>query len=543
MKRRNFIQLTAAANAMVMLPSEVMGLLKTQDVTSCPVNTGKKLVIIQLQGANDGLNTIIPINQYDLYSSLRPDIRLNLTGANKIITLDSTLPLQNQVGLHPSLTGFKNLYDAGLMRIIQGVGYPSQDKSHFKSTDLWLTGGDGTPDNNNVGSGWMGRFLEKYYADFLSANFPLGLQFGSSDNSLGFHGAEHSALSMNLNNQDLNGYFSIVNGLGGEAPANIPNSEYGDLIQFILQNDANTNVYANTITTAFGAGSNAISYPNTFLANQLKTVAKLISGGLKTKIYLVRISGFDTHDGQVEDGATHLGTHANLLQQVSEAVLAFVTDLNNQNLGQDVLGLTFSEFGRKIAQNASRGTDHGEVAPMFLFGSVVGPGISGTNINLSEATPANNYQVKTVQHDYRRVFATILQDWMGASTATLNYILFDQTQNQGFGSQKLPQAIKASQMVPSNCLGDTVLNTDKPTSKTDLKIYPNHATEDLNIVAPESILQIKMYNVEGHLVKTRDEPLQTSAVTLRVDNLAAGMYMVHVKTATKTFGKKVLIRK
>jgi uncharacterized protein (DUF1501 family) len=107
MKRRNFIQLTAAANAMVMLPSEVMGLLKTQDVTSCPVNTGKKLVIIQLQGANDGLNTIIPINQYDLYSSLRPDIRLNLTGANKIITLDSTLPLQNQVGLHPSLTGFQ----------------------------------------------------------------------------------------------------------------------------------------------------------------------------------------------------------------------------------------------------------------------------------------------------------------------------------------------------------------------------------------------------------------------------------------------------
>lgn len=119
---------------------------------------GKKIVLVQLAGANDGLNTVVPINQYDKYASLRPNIKLSNTGINGIINLDTTLSLADQVGLHPSLVGFKSLYDSGLMRVIQGVGYPTQDKSHFKSTDLWLSGGDGTPANNVSQSGWVGRF-------------------------------------------------------------------------------------------------------------------------------------------------------------------------------------------------------------------------------------------------------------------------------------------------------------------------------------------------------------------------------------------------
>ncbi|HPI11851.1 MAG TPA: DUF1501 domain-containing protein [Catalimonadaceae bacterium] len=543
MQRRNFIKLTASANALIMLPSQVMSMFNTFDMASCPVSTNKKLVIIQLQGANDGLNTVVPINQYDLYSSLRPTIKLNLTGNNKVITLDSTLPLDAQVGLHPALTGFKSLYDAGLMRIVQGVGYPAQDKSHFKSTDLWLTGGDGTPENNAISSGWMGRFLERYYADFLSASYPLGLQFGSSDNSLGFHGAEHTGLSMNLNNQDLNGYYSIINGLGGEPPANIPTSDFGDLLQFIIQNDASTNVYANSISNAFSAGTNAATYPNTFLANQLKTVGKLISGGLNTKVYLVKISGFDTHSGQVVQNETHLGTHASLLQQLSEAILAFVTDMNNQSLGDDVMGLTFSEFGRKIAQNGSLGTDHGEVAPMFLFGSVVRPGISGTNINLSEATQANNYQVKTVQFDYRRVFSTIMQDWLGASNSTLNYTLFDQTQNTGFGNQKLPQILKPVHVVPDNCYGDSVVTGSKDLVKNEVSIFPNHASDQINIVGLDNITKVKMMDAEGRVVRTWTENLRSDKLQLQLGTMADGMYVVNIQTATRSYSRKIFVKK
>jgi uncharacterized protein (DUF1501 family) len=543
LQRRNFIKLSATVQAMMMVPSQVFALFRTLGTQSCPENSSKKLVLIQLDGANDGLNTLVPINQYDLYSNLRPDLKLNLSGTNKVINLDTTLPIEAQVGLHPSLSGFKNLYDAGLMRIIQGVGYPNQDKSHFKSTDLWMTGGDGTTANNTLKSGWMGRFLERYYDALLTAGYPLGLQFGSSNNALGFHGAEHAGLSMNLNNQDLNGYYSIINGLGGEPPATIPSSEYGDLIQYILQNDANTNVHANAVTTAFTSGSNTGIYPSTFLGNQLKTVARLISGGLKTKIYLVRLGGFDTHDSQVEAGSPHLGNHAILLLQVSEAIKAFITDLNTQNLGQETLAMTFSEFGRKIKQNDSLGKDHGEVAPMFLFGSMMAPGISGTNINLQEATSSNNYQVETVQFDYRRVYATVLQDWLGASSTTLNHTLFDNTQNTGFASQKLTQILKPAHVVPPVCYGNSVVSTSKPEESDDIKLYPNAAYDNLNIESSDNVLKVRLIDLNGRTVKAWYTGLDAQQVILDVSQIPAGLYVVQIKTSTKVLQKKVMIRR
>ncbi|MFY8066171.1 MAG: DUF1501 domain-containing protein, partial [Flavobacterium sp.] len=462
MKRRNFIKLTSTASALSLLPTEVFALFNSAGLKTCPNVNAKKIVLIQLSGANDGLNTVVPINQYDTYAALRPNIKLNnVGGSNGIINLDSTLPLENQVGLHPALTGFKNLYDNGLMRLIQGVGYPIQDKSHFKSTDLWLTGGDGTPANNVLESGWVGRFLENYFANFLTANFPLGIQLGSSENSLGFHGEIEHGMSLNINGQDPSGFYSIVNGLGGIAPTTIPNSEYGDLIQYILNNDTSTNTYAQTISAAFNAGSNSITYANTSLSNQLKTVAKFISGGLETKVYLVKISGFDTHNLQVASNTTtHTGSHADLLTQVSEAVTNFITDLNNQNIGDDVLAVTFSEFGRKAGENGNLGTDHGEIAPMFVFGSSLNAGISGTNINLSEAIAGNNFQIQTVQHDYRRVFSTILQDWFGVSNPTLDLTFYDHTNNIGFAGNKISSLINTQNSVPPSCYNDVLLSTN-----------------------------------------------------------------------------------
>jgi uncharacterized protein (DUF1501 family) len=548
MKRRNFIQLTASASALSLMPTEVFALFKSAGMTTCPNVNAKKIVLIQLSGANDGLNTVVPLNQYDTYAALRPNIKLSNVGAsNGLINLDTTLPLAKQIGLHPSLTAFKSLYDSGFMRVIQGVGYPSQDKSHFKSTDLWLTGGDGTQANNALDSGWIGRFLESYYSNFLSSNFPLGIQLGSSDNSLGFHGEVEHGMSININGQDPSGFYSIINGLGGAPPTNIPNSEYGNLIQFILDNDSETNIYAQTISTAFNRGTNstAVTYPSTSLANQLKSVARFISGGLQTKVYLVKIGGFDTHDVQVASNTTtHLGNHANLLTQVSEAINCFITDLNNQNLGDDVIAVPFSEFGRKAGENGNLGTDHGEIAPMFVFGKSINPGVSGTNINLSEAVLANNYQVQTVQHDYRRVFSTILQDWFGTSNQTLDLTFFNTTTNQGYSNNKVSNMIKTEFAVPPNCYSNTLLSTNDFTNRNDIVVYPNPTIETININSiNNSINVVSVYSLDGKLVATYRNPMTSDNYSINVQNLAIGIYTLKVETNNGSFTKKIIVRR
>lgn len=547
MKRRNFIKLTSTASALSLLPTEVFALFKSAGMTTCPDSSSKKIVLIQLAGANDGLNTVVPLNQYDTYATLRPNIKLNNVGmTNGIINLDSTLALTDQVGLHPSLIGFKSLYDKGFMRIIQGVGYPAQDKSHFKSTDLWLTGGDGTMANNNFDSGWTGRFLENYYTEYLNSNFPLGIQLGSSDNSLGFHGEVEHGMSLNISGQDLSGFYSVVNGLGGQPPANIPDSEYGGLIQYIINNDASTNAYAQTISSSFNSGSNSLTYPNTSLSNQLKTVARFISGGLQTKVYLVKVGGFDTHDMQVAaNNTTHLGNHANLLTQISDAINTFITDLNNQNKANDVVAITFSEFGRKAGENASLGTDHGEIAPMFVFGSAINPGISGTNINLSEAVLANNYQVRTVQHDNRRVFSTILQDWFGASNQTLDLTFYNQTTNNGFSNNKIAALIKTQHIVDSTCYTDKLLSVNEFKNTYEVIVYPNPTSEVITINSPNNndIYSVSIYAIDGKFIGKHKNPLSNTQFSINVENLSTGFYNLKIETANGNFSKKVIVRR
>ncbi len=548
MKRRNFIKLTSSASALSLLPNEVFSIFNASGMLNCPDISGKKIVLIQLSGANDGLNTLVPLNQYDKYASLRPNVKLKNVGeTDGVINLDSTLPLQNQVGLHPVLNGFKELYDKGFMRIIQGVGYPNQDKSHFKSTDLWLNGGDGTAANNNLLSGWMGRFFENYYSTILSANYPLGIQLGSSDNSLGFHGEKEHGLSINITGQDPQGFYSVINGLGGQAPSDIPNSEYGDLLKYIIDNDTSTNIYAQSITNAFNAGKNVVTYANTNLNNQLKSVARFISGGLKTKIYLVKLGGFDTHDLQVPSNTqTHIGSHANLLNQLSTSINSFISDLNSQGKADDVVAITFSEFGRKAAENGNLGTDHGEIAPMFLFGKPINPGVSGTNVNLSEATQENNYQIFNVQHDYRRVFATVMQDWLGASNNTLDLTFYDKTNSAGFANKKLSDIIKPSAIVPSTCYNNTLLDTENfAESIIELTIYPNPASDYVTIRTSnnQSINEIKVYGIEGKFYGKYTNPFTTNLYSIDVQSLSVGLYILDIQTDQGNFKKNMLVKR
>jgi len=539
-KRRNFIKLTTTASAIGLLPFQVKASLKLiNNKLNCNLSN-RKLILINLAGGNDGLNTIIPINQYDLYSNLRPTIKVPNSGTNSYITLDSNLDDNQQIGLHPAMTGFKNLYDENKLRIIQSVGYPSQNKSHFASTDIYNTGNDGESWDNGGDSGWIGRFMESYYADLIQNSYPLGVEIGSKSNSLGFHGESEHGLSVNINGQDPSGFYSLINGLAGESPNNIPSSDYGDELEYIIQTDALSNTYSEAISNSFNNGQNIVSYPDTDISNQLKTVARLISGGLESKIYMVKLSGFDTHFNQNQGQNDILGDHNNLLTKLSEAVNAFTKDLAALNHQNDVVGLTYSEFGRKAAENGSLGTDHGEIAPMFVFGEPVKGGVSGVNVDLSEANEENSYQIQTVQYDYRDTLGTLLQDYLGADTQALDATFFNNTLNQSFSESKINNLIKSTFSVATNCYSNTLENNE---TKDKMFYIINPVYDELIIKGKNTNLidfSYKIYDMSSKLVSEGKSRISERII---ISNLINGIYILNLTNKEVSESHRIIKRK
>ena len=539
MKRRNFIKLTSTASAFSLLPSQVTASLNiAKSFLDCTISN-RKLVLINLAGGNDGLNTIIPINYYDIYSNLRPSIKVPSSGINSYINLDETLDETQQIGLHPSLTGIKNLYDNDLLRIIQSVGYPSQNKSHFASTDIYSTANDGNSWDNGNNSGWIGRFMESYYADLIQNSYPLGVEIGSKSNSLGFHGESEHGLSVNINGQDPSGFYSLISGMAGEPPNNIPVSDYGHELEYIIQTDALSNMYSEAISNSFNNGQNAVSYPDTDISNQLKTVARLISGGLESKVYMVKLSGFDTHFGQNQGENDILGDHNDLLTKLSSAVTAFMNDLSAMNLKNDVVGLTYSEFGRKAAENGSLGTDHGEIAPMFVFGAPVKGGISGFNPDLNEANENNGYQIQTVQFDYRDTLGTLLQDYLGADNLALDATFFNNTLNQSFSETKIDDLIKSEFSVATNCYSNSLTNNS---DRSKIFYIINPVYNDLIIKSKNheySSFKYELYDLNSKMVSKGNSTINES---ISINHLINGIYILNISTNEKSEAHRIIKR-
>ncbi|TCP28343.1 putative secreted protein (Por secretion system target) [Tenacibaculum skagerrakense] len=541
MKRRNFIKLATTTSAIGLMPFELKAMLKTIDLDiDCGDISNRKLVLVNLVGGNDGLNTLIPINVYDTYANLRPTIRIPNSGTNGFIRLDGSLPDNQQLGLHPALTGFKSLYDQGELRILQSVGYPSQNKSHFASKDIYSTGNDGNSWNNGKDSGWIGRFMENFYPEEVEEAYPLGVQIGNGKTELGFHGAEEHGLSINITGQDPAGFFTEISGLGGQSPTNIPNSHFGEELKYIIDVNNISNKYSKSISDAFNAGNNAVIYEDTNLSNQLKTVARLISGGLPSKVYMVSIGGFDTHDNQIQESRDVKGKHYELLNEVSSAVETFMKDLNEQSLGEDVVGLTYSEFGRKAKENGNLGTDHGEIAPMFIFGKPVLGGVSGTNVDLSEATDDNNYQLKTIQYDYRQTISTLLQDFLGASDTIIDNTFFNHTTNKSFTGDKIPKIIKSEFSVAKGCIRD-FLEQPGINKRKDWFIYPNPFVDQisLNALKDRSGLNYKLFTNGGSLVTQGQKETTNNSAVLDLPRLATGLYFLQVESAGNTENHKI----
>ena len=548
MKRREFVKLSSTASALGLLPFEVSAALKLANSTiNCDVSS-RKLVLIELRGGNDGLNTLIPYNNYGYYrSTLRKDVYIPDNNFSNQAVDTSLLPDQ-QLMFHPALldgqynSGFKGLYQSGMLRILQSVGYPSANKSHFASIDLWSTGNDGNSWNNGKDSGWMGRFMEEAYSNLLPSNFPLGIQLGSSNTWLGFHAEHQHGLAMNIEGQDSENFYTVLNGLSGQAPSNIPNnSHYGAELQYIVDTDASANIYSQSIQNAFNApgSNNLVTYPDTDLANQLKTVARLMRGGIETKVFMVTIGGFDTHNAQIQGSGDINGRHAELLNEVSTAVDAFVEDVNSDSIGDDIIGLTFSEFGRKAMQNGNLGTDHGEIAPMFVFGKPVQGGVSGTNVDLTEATSNNNWQIKTVQHDYRQVFATLMQDFLGAENAVVDNAFFDQTNNESFSGKKIQDIIKPSHYVDSTCYA---LSNNTNKSETFWAAYPNPVYDKLfiNPITNNSQVKYDICNTNGKLIKSGKLDMQLGYSAIDMASLPHGLYVVTLQADGMQETKKII---
>jgi uncharacterized protein (DUF1501 family) len=543
MKRRQFIKLTTTASAAGMLPFELQASMKlANSFYNCDLSN-RKLILVELNGGNDGLNTVIPINGFTDYQTLRPNIHIPSSVYLPLNNLDSNLIGTNQdIALHPELTGFYNLYAQDQLRIIQSVGYPSQNKSHFGSQDIYATGNDGNNWINGDQSGWIGRFMEQNYNDSIPTTYPLGIQVGSNTTSLGFHGEIEHGLALNLSGQDSENFYSVLSGLAGEPPNNIPSSDYGTELQYIIDTDILSNQYSQVISTAFnnGANSNTANYPDTNLADQLKTVARLIRGGIETKVFMVKLGGFDTHNNQNQSSGDIQGTHSELLNTLSGAIESFMTDLNSDNLADDVLGITFSEFGRKAKENGSLGTDHGEVAPMFAFGKPVKSGISGINVDLTEAVQTNNYQLHTIQHDYRATFATIMQDFLGAPNSIIDSTFLENVTSESFVSSKISDLIKLNYIVPEDCYSEAL--TIPQNNIDNWTIYPNPFRTSFFVIDRNQIgeTNFELRNQLSQIVLKGDLKFTNGKTSINAAMLENGMYFLTLKNSVETSSHKII---
>ncbi len=547
MKRRNFLKIFSATSV---TPFVVNGhsfkpfanTKMAKILSSCDGVEERVLVLVQLKGGNDGLNAVIPIPQYDAYMALRPNIGIPEAD---LIKLDTTLPNGDQIGLHPAMLKVKELYDKGWASIVQGAGYQSMNQSHFKGTDLWLSGGDTTSENINISTGWMGRALQAIYPDVLGAPTtdmpdPLGIQVGDSNISLGFHTETEHQNALNLSGQDPSGFYSLIQTIGGAPVMNIPDSEQGEQIEFIMGVERSVSLYAQRITSVFNAGTNSITdYPvlnGSTLGAQLKTIARLIKGGCKTKIYLCQLGGFDTHGAQVDSGTPTTGDHALLLQYLSESVDTFLRDLDGMGIADQVVACTFSEFGRCAKENGSDGTDHGTLSPMMLFGKNINAGVLGTNVNLSNLTADN--QLQGVQHDYRQVFASLLQDWLGADNMVMEEAMFD-------GYAKL-NVIDTASIVSPDCYlnggGGGVSTWEGPKRVRTLALFPNPASINVEITYTSKTAfdaRITLHSLGGALISGSTVRVETgeNLYFMDVSEVPSGIYFVRIENKTTGAGE------
>jgi uncharacterized protein (DUF1501 family) len=378
-KRKEFLQIGSLATASFMLPKFLKAFERPMMVP--PGN--KVVVVIQFSGGNDGLNTVIPVRN-DIYYKARPKLG---------IAKDKSLIITDEVGLNPALEAFKGLYDDGSLSILNSVGYPNPDRSHFRSMDIWHSA---SASNEYVNTGWVGRYLD---AQCKGCDKPTQAMELDDVLSLALKGEQSKGLAF----KDPKKLYNTSNGkFLKDVSANHQQGE--ETIDYLYKTMSETISSADYIYQQSKAHPSAASYPNTNLGKDLKTIASLIFSDINTKVYYVSLGSFDTHVNQE-------GQQKRLFTELNDAVKAFTGDLKKNNRFDDVLMMTFSEFGRRVSQNASGGTDHGTANNMFFIsGGLKQKGVLNAMPDLADLNEGD------LKHkvDFKNVYATVLSKWLEA---------------------------------------------------------------------------------------------------------------------------------
>ncbi|MEM6287221.1 MAG: DUF1501 domain-containing protein [Bacteroidota bacterium] len=452
------------------------------------LNTDRVLVLVQLAGGNDGLNTVVPVRN-DVYYDQRPGLS---------IARGDTIPLDSDYGLHTSLSPLESMWGDGHMSIVHSVGYQNQSLSHFDGIDVWATARE-----DGGQTGWSAG-AARALGDLDDA-VPPSVQVGGSFPLL--MTSSEGVEGMTLSNPAL--LEQIV--LSGELypTADLPDSPFGRQLSFLrgVANDAN--LYVSTMRDAAEGVTNEAEYPDTKFGSSMAAVARLIKGGLDTRVYLVKLGGFDTHANQI-------ARHTELLDTLGASLAAFYADLGASGDDDRTLTMTFSEFGRRVAQNGSSGTDHGTAAPLFLFGPSVAGGFHGAGPDLTDLDQTGNLPVST---DFREVYATVLGGWLGLDEATAATLL-------------------GGSYAPLDLLGQA---TSTPTAPDPLAIdlappAPNPvrsvSTVRFSLSAPADT-EVAVFDTAGRRVAViASGPHARGVHTARLDasGFASGTYLVRMRT-------------
>jgi len=509
MKRRDFIKTAMVLSAFgTQLPLMAIGRRQRQLQRRTQWETDRIVVLIKLNGGNDGLNTVVPIED-DIYYEARPTLAL---------PPNQTLSVNETTGFHPSMSPIYQHYQNGQMGIIHGVGYDQGNLSHFRSSDIWVTGSDA---NEHFSSGWLGRLFENEYPDFPNDTpaHPLAIQFNSA-NLLEFKTSESNVGMMVFDPQQMYAIISNNYVPGNNDPA--PETYGGNELAYIREIDTLSMEYSEIINDSAQAGVNTIEYPENNIGYQMALTAKLISGGLNTPVYRLYQTGYDTHANQANN-------HANLLQNVSSSIAAFLQDLINQGLQDRVLVVTTSEFGRRVYENGSLGTDHGTSAPCLLFGSAIVPEIFGNNPDLTNLNNNNNMQV---QYDYRQVYSSLITDWFGLPESIIQSVFGDSFDPIPFVQEPL--------------------SVEPPSLPKNFKMYPafpnpfNPITSVNFELSRTASVTIRVMDQKGRLVHKRSLghlPIGNHKFNLDAKNWVSGMYFVQLEVSGVKMTQKITLLK
>jgi uncharacterized protein (DUF1501 family) len=516
MKRRSFIMKSTLGLAAPLVPNVFGGGNRLNSFLEKAINTVDKaddhaLVLIQLTGGNDGLNTILPLETFG-----------NLWAArNSIIVPDDrflTSKLSKRIAFHPSIGGLRNMFDENQLRIINSVGYPNQDFSHFKSMDIWMTG---SPTSQNLDTGWIGRYLSEQFVNYPT-NYPNELLPDPP-----------AIVTTSYQPLLLQGEFGNL----GEVVIN-PNNDYqlkdnqkpfltngkaAKEIEFIRESIRLSNSYSTNLFNKTRSNIQQKEYPDTSIGSQLKNIAKLIASGVSTKIFVASMTGFDTHANQVDKTEPWKGQHANLLKELSDGIVAFQNDLKYLGISRRVIGATFSEFGRRVGANASLGTDHGAAAPMLIFGEQSLGGILGDNPRIEQyANPDTNIPM---QYDFRSVFASILKDWFCVNQNTLETVFNKNFQYLPIVSNYDCLGITSNEEIDEN--KNTINNNRDANTKKILAFETLVKGENKLVVYSNPFsktLKIEFEAVGGHCLLQIFNPLGQVISTIIDTNLKKGFY-------------------